>query len=71
MDEGIGIDAKDIPHIFDRFYQTDEARNKKDSDGYGLGLSIAKKIVSIHNGSISVESKKGKGSTFTVTFPIT
>jgi two-component system, OmpR family, sensor histidine kinase CiaH len=68
-DEGQGIAQKDIPHIFDRFYRTDSARSKHSTNGYGLGLSIAKKIVETHNGSIHVVSKIGSGSTFTVKLP--
>lgn len=69
-DRGIGIDKKDIPHLFDRFYRSDKARSKKEIDGYGLGLSIAKKIVDQHNGSIKIESKLKKGTTMVVTLPI-
>lgn len=67
-DEGIGIPKKDLPHIFDRFYRADKSRSQ--ADGYGLGLSIAKKIADIHGISIDVESKETKGSTFSVTLPI-
>lgn len=66
-DEGIGIDDKDLPHIFDRFYRAEKSRSKKDVAGYGLGLSIAKKIVEIHKGLIAVKSEKDKGTTFTIT----
>ncbi len=66
QDWGIGIDQKDIPHIFDRFYRADISRTKQAVSGYGLGLSIAKKIVDRHNGSITAESEKDKGTTFRV-----
>ena len=66
-DEGIGIDKKDLPYIFDRFYRVEKSRSKKDVSGYGLGLSIAKKIVEIHKGNISVESKENIGTSFTIT----
>lgn len=69
-DEGIGIDEKDIPYIFDRFYRADKARTKKEENGYGLGLSIAKKIVDLHEGSISVKNNVEKGTTFVVKLPI-
>ncbi len=67
-DSGIGIGEKDLSHVFDRFYRADASRTK--ISGYGLGLSIAKKIVEDHKGKISLESKLGKGSTFTVQLPI-
>jgi signal transduction histidine kinase len=69
-DQGIGIDEKDLPFIFDRFYRTDKSRTKQNVVGYGLGLSIAKRIVALHNGTIDVKSKVGKGSVFTIKFPI-
>lgn len=66
-DEGIGISPADLPHVFDRFYRADKSRSQ--ADGHGLGLSIAKKIVSVHNGSIEVSSIVHKGTRFTLTFP--
>ncbi len=68
-DTGIGIPEKDIENIFDRFYQVDEKGIKTAYDGVGIGLSLAKTLVEIHKGKISVESCKGKGSEFTVLLP--
>lgn len=67
-DHGIGIKASDLPYIFNRFYRADESRSKRKISGYGLGLSIAKRIVMLHNGKISVTSKPGRGSEFTLKF---
>jgi two-component system, OmpR family, sensor histidine kinase CiaH len=67
-DFGMGIAKKDLPFIFDRFYRADISRDKNQTDGYGLGLSIAKSIVDMHGGNISVSSKIGRGSTFKVIF---
>lgn len=68
-DQGIGVDKRDIPHLFDRFYRADKSRTKSNVSGYGLGLSIAKQIVDRHKGSVTVKSKVGEGSTFTVQIP--
>jgi signal transduction histidine kinase len=68
-DKGIGISEADIPLIFGRFYTVDKARSRK-SGGAGLGLSIVKTIVEKHQGKIQVSSELGKGSTFTLIFPI-
>lgn len=68
-DHGIGIAASDLPYIFNRFYRSDTSRNKEKIDGYGLGLSIAKKIVDLHKGQMSVVSKLGKGSEFLIKIP--
>lgn len=66
-DTGIGIEAADLPLIFDRFYSTDRARQRNDSDATGLGLAIAKAIVEAHGGSLTVASSPGQGTTFTMT----
>jgi len=68
-DNGIGIPANDIPHIFRRFYRVHKDRSKK-MGGNGLGLAIAKFITEIHKGEISVKSHVGEGSTFIVKLPI-
>ena len=70
IDQGIGIAEKEVGRIFERFYKIDKSRNKTTSDGFGLGLSIAKQIVKEHNGSIQVKSIEGKGTTFAITLPI-
>jgi two-component system sensor histidine kinase CiaH len=69
-DNGIGIKASDLPHIFDRFYRADTSRSHQNVSGYGLGLSIAKKIVDLHNGTIDAHSTPGKGTTFTIRIPL-
>lgn len=69
IDNGIGISEKDIQKIFDRFYRVKEVRTK-DSGGNGLGLSLVKKIVDIHNGKINVTSELGKGTKMSVYIPL-
>ncbi|MCL5090913.1 MAG: cell wall metabolism sensor histidine kinase WalK [Patescibacteria group bacterium] len=69
-DRGMGIEEKNLPHIFDRFYRADVARSKENVHGYGLGLSIAQKIITNHHGSITVKSKVNQGSTFTIALPL-
>ena len=68
-DSGIGIPKDKQEVIFKRFYRVDKARSR-DTGGSGLGLSISKNVILKHGGDISVESKVGKGSTFTIKLPI-
>ncbi len=65
-DTGIGMPAREIPKIFERFYRIDRAQSKGST---GLGLSIVKHIVDMHGAKISVVSKEGSGSTFSLDFP--
>jgi signal transduction histidine kinase len=65
-DTGIGMSDEVKQRIFEKFYQGDPSHEKK---GYGIGLTMAKRAITLCNGSISVESTPGKGSTFTVTLP--
>jgi two-component system, OmpR family, sensor histidine kinase CiaH len=69
QDQGIGIKATELPHIFERFYRADAARSKQHIHGYGLGLSIAKNIISLHGGKIVAHSQPGKGSRFIIYLP--
>lgn len=67
-DSGAGIAPEDQPHIFERFYKADKARRRAEG-GNGLGLSIVKKIVDLHHGTVRVDSQPGAGTTFTVSLP--
>lgn len=69
-DQGQGIKASDLPHIFDRFYRADLSRNKDHVDGHGLGLAIAERIAELHKTKITVVSDLGKGTTFSVKIPL-
>ena len=70
QDSGIGIAPGDTPNVFERFWRADPARTRTgDRPGSGLGLAIAKWIVGAHGGTIGVQSRPGRGSTFTATLP--
>jgi signal transduction histidine kinase len=68
IDDGIGIPLKDLPHVFERFYQVESHLTRKHG-GMGLGLSVSKVMVELHGGRIWVESVEGKGSNFTFLLP--
>ncbi len=68
-DSGVGIPAEQLPHIFDRFFQADNAASEF-VPGTGIGLSLVKELVQLMDGRIQVESQEGRGATFTVTLPI-
>jgi two-component system sensor histidine kinase SenX3 len=67
-DTGVGIPARDLERIFERFYRVDHGRSR-DSGGTGLGLSIVRHVASNHQGRVEVDSREGEGSTFTVILP--
>ncbi len=68
-DTGGGIDAADLPHIFDRFYRGDRSRHSENSES-GLGLAIVRSIIEAHGGSITAASTMGEGSVFTLVLPV-
>lgn len=70
IDHGRGINPVDLPHVFKRFYRADGSRTKGETDGFGLGLAIAKQIVERHHGRIAIASTVGHGTTVTVVLPV-
>ncbi len=69
-DNGPGIPAQDLAHIFERFYRGERSRKRSQGTGFGLGLSIAQWIVKAHQGTIEVSSREGEGTTFCVWLPL-
>jgi two-component system sensor histidine kinase SenX3 len=68
-DQGIGIPARDLERIFERFYRVDHGRSRQ-TGGTGLGLSIVRHVVNNHQGLVHVDSREGEGSTFTLRLPL-
>ena len=68
-DEGMGIPAEALPHIFDRFYRVDKARSRAQG-GTGLGLAIARSLVEAHGGRIEAASPEGQGASFAIVLPL-
>ncbi len=68
-DQGVGIPAKDLERIFERFYRVDPGR-ARETGGTGLGLSIVRHVAQNHGGTVAVESREGEGSTFTLVLPV-
>lgn len=69
QDNGPGISAEDLPHVFDRFYRGQKARDRE-TGGSGLGLAIVKSIVETHQGTVEAASRAGQGATFTIRLPL-
>ena len=70
-DSGIGMSAADLSHVFERFWRADRARSRtSERGGFGLGLAISQWIAQAHGGRITVQSRLGRGSVFTVTLPL-
>ena len=68
-DEGVGIPAKDLERIFERFYRVDPGR-ARETGGTGLGLSIVRHVAHNHGGNVVVDSREGEGSTFALELPM-
>lgn len=70
QDQGVGIAAPDLPHVFERFFRADASRTSQHAAGYGLGLPIAQQIVQRYKGTISLTSAVGRGTTVHITLPL-
>ena len=68
-DTGVGISEEELPKIFDKFFRSSDPRVQQES-GTGLGLSLAREVIRLHRGELTVESEVNKGSTFTLTLPL-
>mgnify|MGYP003342058607 FL=1 len=69
-DLGPGLTPEQQSKVFERFYRVDQARTRNGSEGSGLGLSIVQAIMEAHHGSVVIESELGRGTTFTLAFPV-
>ncbi len=69
VDTGIGIPKEDLPHVHERFYRVDKARSRR-RGGSGLGLALAKEIIDMHNGNLTIDSSLGQGTSVTITLPL-
>ncbi len=69
-DTGSGIPARDLPHVFDRFWRAEKSRSRR-TGGSGLGLAIVRKLVEAHGGTVEAASTEGEGSTFVLRLPAT
>jgi len=69
IDTGCGIASTHLPHVFDRFYRVDQARQSGEGAHVGLGLSLVKSIVELHGGTVDIVSEVGKGTTVSLRFP--
>ena len=67
-DTGIGIDAKDLPHVFDRFWRSDRSRSRA-TGGSGIGLAVVRELVRAHHGDVELRSEVGRGTTARVVLP--
>lgn len=70
-DTGIGISKEDIEHIWERFYKADISRTNTAYGEYGLGLSIVKQLIEMHQGTVEIKSEEGKGTKFIIRLPLT
>ena len=70
IDQGVGIPSSDIDRVFERFYRVDQARSRE-TGGTGLGLAIVRHVAHNHGGDVSVRSREGQGSEFSLRIPIT
>ena len=68
-DSGVGIAAKDLPHVFERFHRVEGAK-RRTHEGTGIGMALVYELTKLHGGEVRVESVEGQGTTFTVSIPI-